>query len=1087
MTQLALALLGPFQAQHNDKPITGFESMRARALLLYLAVEKAHPHPREALVELLWPELPTGAGAANLRHTLANLRKAIGDQQATPPFLLITPTTLQFNAASAAAIDLDRFQALLTQPAPDALEEALALYRGRFVEGFTLDGSPEFELWLTLQRARIDALAGQTLTKLVNHAVQQGDFSQAVTWTQRQLALDTLNEDLYTQLIWLLAHSGQRAAALHYYALCCQVLEKELGVEPQAVLQTLVARIRSGSHAFGVIYGQDGQALVAPATQPAPLPAATLPPVHLPTPATPFFGRARELALVAERLADPACRLLTIVGPGGMGKTRLALQAAAAAQAQFQQGVYFVELVAVATADGISSAILSALDAPRYGALEPRRQLLDYLRERHLLLILDNFEHLLDGTALLADLLQTAPRLKVIVTSRARLHLRQEWLLPLEGLALPPVGADAVGTPPLTPAQPPAEPATYDAPRFFLHCVRHLQPAFAPSPDDVATILHICCLLDGMPLGLELAATWVRALSPRAIAQEIEHSLHFLTTALRDMPARHRSISVVFDHSWRLLSARERSLLRQLAIFRKGCNRRAGETVCGATLADLAGLVDKSWVRLRADERYEMHELVRQYCEEKLLSEQAQMDGETVDQVHSRHCAYFAALVSAEEQALNWQLEPMTIFLADLGNIEAAWHWAVAHGDMAATRQMMIGLFFFAEMTGQFDTMLPFFAGATRTLDQQRQVADGDSAHQQETALLQLTMLYIQAILGMHLGWLRHAQTYIDQMQAILATLPHDERWVEQDFLACWATLLRMLASGDFAATHARARDRLFFLEHNRFPCYPWRDEIGTRFWQMHMHGLLGLTAQRLGDYPTAQTHTALAIALSDEMGELRFKGKSLHDLAALMRLQGDYAQARSTAYSGLALSQSVDDRIHGAYSELTLGQIELDDGALTLASEHCQRSLAVALTTGEHQMHIRSLVALARIARQTGQLATARSRLAEATHACSQPNITHSNPLAAVLLELGHVAGDAGDWPQARRLYTEALAHKGCDAAETQEALVGLAAVAWATGEPESAKQWLGQVLDNAATAAGTRRDAARLLDTVTNLCRQT
>lgn len=1079
MTQLALALLGPFQAQRDDEPITGFESMRTRALLIYLAVEKARPHRREALVELLWPEHPTGVGAANLRHTLAKLRKAIGDQQAVPPFLLITSTTLQFNAASAATLDLDHFYSLLAHtPTLAALEEALALYRGRFLEGFALDGSPEFELWLTVQRERIDALATQVLTKLVNHAVQQGDFTAAVAWTQRQLALDALNEDLYMQLIWLLAHSAQRTAALHYYELCCQVLQQELGVAPQAALQTLVARIRSGSPDLGPVYGQDGQALVAPTSR-APLsPAATPPPVHLPTPATPFFGRTRELALVAERLADPACRLLSIVGPGGMGKTRLAIAAADAAQAHFPDGVYFVELVAVATAEGIPSAILAALAAPHYGALDLRQQLLTYLRDRQILLVLDNFEHLLEGAALLSELLQTAPLLNVMVTSRARLHLRQEWLVPLEGLDLPPqVTATGAAALPVAPAQTVADLATYDAPRFFLHCIRRLQPTFAPSPADSATILHICRLLAGMPLGLELAATWVRAMSLPAMVIEIEHSLHFLTTALRDMPARHRSMSIVFDHSWRLLTVRERSLLRQLAIFRQGCTRSAAIAVSGATLADLAGLVDSSWLRLRADERYEMHELTRQYCAEKLLSEHVTSDGETADRVHSRHCAYFAALVSAEEQALNWQLEPMAIFLADLGNIEAAWHWAVDHGDVAATRQMMTGLFFFAEMTGWFNAMIPFFAGAVRTLDQQRQVANLDPRQQQAVALLELTMLYIQAILVMHLGWLRQTQACIDQMHTVLATLPHDERWVEQDFLAGWATLLWMSASGNFAATYALAGDRLTFLEQTRFPCYPWRAEIGTRFWQMHMHGLLGLIAQRLGDYPAAQTHTTRAIALSDEMGELRFKGKSLHDLAALLRLQGNYAQARSAAHSGLELSRSVDDRIHGGYSELTLGQIELDDDALTLANEYCQHSLAVALTTGEHKLHIASLVALARIARLTGELAKAHSRLAEAVQACSQPNIPYSNHLAAVLIEAGHVAGAEADWPTAHRLYSEALAHKGCDAAETQEAYIGLTAVIWAAHNPTQATHLLTQVIDNPATAAATRQHAKQWL----------
>ena len=1074
MARLTIALLGPFQVTLDGTSVTGFESAKVRALLAFLAAEAGHPHSREALAELLWPELPPGAALADLRHALSSLRKTIADATARPPFMLVTPATLQFNLASDAAIDLVDFMTLLHKvesAPPAACQAALALRQGPFLAGFTLPGSPQFEEWLVVTAEQVIHLAGKALARLATDCVERDEYAQATVWTRQLLALEPWNEEVHQQLIWQLAKSGQHAAALHHYAICRRILAKELGVEPQQATQALVDRIR-----------RDEQILAMPAYQgreaplPAVAPASRPNKVHLPPRPPVFLGRAAAIDQVAAHLADSACRLLTVLGAGGMGKTLLAVEAARNQGDHFADGVWFIDLAPVNAPEEIAGAILRSLGLPPAGPETATSQLLAELEPRQTLLVLDNFEHLLAGAELLPPLLRGAPGLKVLVTSRARLHLAEEWLLPLGGLATPPAAAE-VGSPgaAISSAEQ-SDLAGFPSIRLFVQRVQRLDPSFQPTCAGMEQIAEICRLLEGMPLAIELAAAWVRSLSLAEIAAAVRDRLELFTTALRDVPARHRSMHAVFDHSWRLLDADERNLLRQLAVFRGGCTLAAAAAVAGASPADLESLVDKSWLRVQ-EHRFTLHELMRQYCAEKLRQEHELMTGETAENVHRRHCLYFAGMTGAEEQALNWQREPMNLFSADFGNLEAAWLWALAQGELAATRQMIMSLFYFAEMTGWFGAMLPLFERAAQSLRSHLQQAGSGSNQRQETVLLLSFLQYIQYVLYQHLGWLARAQGCIDEMQTVLAAAEHDAQWQEHSFWVRWARAALLADQGDFAAAHAAARELLAYLHTHELVCYPYRAEVGTRFLQMHMHGIMSLTARLMGDYATAKAHSELGIELCDTMGERRFKASHLCDVASLFSLLGDYEQARAVAQSALALSHSFADRINAAYGELTLGEIEIEAGRYLLAGEHCQRGLQVAQETGEQRLHVCSLVALARIERMTGHVDGARRRLEDALRVCTQPEVSHTNQLAAVTLELGHVACAEHDWTRACQLYDEVLACKGCAAAEVQEARVGLAEVAWAEHDAAKARQLLTQVIEDAATAAATRHCAERLL----------
>ncbi|MCO5206914.1 MAG: AAA family ATPase [Anaerolineae bacterium] len=642
MPALVLSFLGGFQVLLNRQPITRFRSANNQGLLVYLACNRDKPISRETLATLFWPEAPEKEARHNLRQALYRLRKLLDG--GAEPYLLVTRQTVQFNAVADYELDVEQFTCAIDA---NALGQAVDHYAGDLLPGFSCS-SDRFEVWLRNQREHLHQLALEAMLQLAEDSLASNDFSTTVAMAQRQLVLEPWREPAHRQLMHAYARMGDRSNALTQFERCREQLWDEIGIEPASETAALVDDIRSSR--VGVASAEN------PITPPAK------PKHNLPADTTPFIGRKRESAEITALFTQAQQRLVTIVAPGGMGKTRLGIEVGRRLLPAFEDGVTFVDLAAVTDPAEIAGVIAAAI---HYQAPDTTQsllpQLLNALAQRNMLLILDNFEQLLAGVTLIDQILKACPELSLLVTSRQPLNLVSGSRYRLQGLDFPDLLTvdDALA---------------WSAVALFVDSGRRARPGYALSDDNLVYVLQICRLVQGMPLALILAAAWFELLGSAEIAIEIEKSLAFLSSDLADLPHRQRSMHAVFDRSWHHLQPDEQIVLAKLSVFRGGFTRDAAEHVAGANLRILLSLVNKSFLQRRSDGgRYVMHELLRQYA-----AEQRRHLGVSEDAQYA-HCRYFAQIVPREMRRVLYFL-PLLLprdYAADRDNFQHAWEYAL--------------------------------------------------------------------------------------------------------------------------------------------------------------------------------------------------------------------------------------------------------------------------------------------------------------------------------------------------------------------------------------------------------------------------
>ena len=623
MSHLSLSLLGPFQIALDGKPVMAGLWAKTQALLAYLAAEADTYHRRESLAGLIWPDQPEEAARHSLRQSLFQLRHAIGEGE--PPFLCITPQAIQFNAVSDHWLDVNEFIALIGACAQHAhrhaetccacvkrLEHATTLYRGDLLADFFLKDSAPFEEWAIIKREQLARLVIAALHTLAEHYAIRSRYVDMEWAARRQIEIDPFRESAHRQLMLALMSSGQRNAALSHYAALTAMLAKELGIAPDKETRALYTQIEADTL----------PTLQSPLAHPRHnWPAQA----HL----TSFVGREHELDQVVGCLQMPGARLVTLTGPGGIGKTRLALRVAEQAAYAFRDGVFFVPLSSIPSPEFIAPAIADALRISLDPAGDPKAQLLNCLRESNceFLLVLDSLEPLTVAAPFVTDMLAAGPALTLLVTSRGPLHIGGEQVLPVPPFELPDLTSREFQG-----GSPQSAVLRYPAVSLFVDRAQAVRHDFCITPGNAMTIAAICARLDGLPLAIELAAAHVRLLAPQTILERLDHRLDLVGDP-PDLDPRHTSLRDMLDCDYARLNPDERKLFARLAVFAHGPTLEEIQSICGevdskcptdwATRCDvcLEALLDKSLLQrqeIGEEIRFTMLETIREYALERL-------------------------------------------------------------------------------------------------------------------------------------------------------------------------------------------------------------------------------------------------------------------------------------------------------------------------------------------------------------------------------------------------------------------------------------------------------------------------------------
>ncbi len=912
MSQLQLTCLGDFQVTLAGAPLTAFQTDKMRALLIYLALT-GQPHQRSDLTRFLWAGYPEASARNSFRQYLHQLRQLLRDSENAPPWLLVTRQTVQFNPAAPLDLDVDHFTRLLTetsahphaqlrtcQPCLVRLRAAVDLYRGDFLAGFTIADSDPFEEWRRITQEQLHLQVLAAFTQLADAAEAAGDGEQALQDTHRQLALEPWLETAHRRVMRILGSRGQRAAAIAQYNNCRHVLAEELGAAPEAETTALCEQIRVGR--FDKVTKQQNNKVTG-VYQMTPSPNHSPPPL---------FGRSTELTHLATLLTQPSPRLVTLVGPPGVGKTRLA-------QASVESGTphRFVELATITDPTLVATTIVQALGFSISAEQSAVDELIEGLRDKTLVLVLDNFEQVLAaGPLVLRPLLLHCPRLKLLVTSRVALHLQEEQVVPVDPLPLPDL------TQLVTMQNVRDNPAV----QFFCQQAARVQPTFQLTDTLAPVIAEICSRLDGLPLALELAAARTRLLSPPMLLARLTNALHLhlLIGGPHNLPARQQTFRTALAWSYDLLDATEQSTFRQLAIFVGGCTLDAAEAVIGnwhvargdqtiaspqsslSILDSIDSLLDKNLLRQQSaaggEPRFILLETIREYAWELLAAQEPQAH-DALLATRQRHAAFFTALV--EEAATKLVGATQVVWLnrleAEYDNLRTGLDWLEQSGEISQALRLATQLRYFWRVRGHYRV------GTER--------------------LLRL------------LAYPAAATADAVRAQALNAT--GYLQWVQ----------------GDIHAAHTHLAEALTIGRASQEPSV-------TAFAQRYLGSIAAVQADQATAHACFQESLDLYRSL-DNPNEIALALMYLGDAALAQR---DKPRAQQLYQESAALLRQLDNKIVLPYALRHLGYLALWQGNYAVTAQLYTESLTLNLAVGERQGSAAALVAFAALAAAQAQ-----------------------------------------------------------------------------------------------------------------------
>ncbi len=716
------------------------------------------------------------------------------------------------------------------------------------------------------------------------------------------------------------------------------------------------------------------------------------PSIRLPALRSDIIGRDEEVARLVDWLAMPDRRLVTLIGPGGVGKTTLAIAVARRFGEQHSRDVAFAALDAIPSPDRLPVALIDALGIPQRGQAEPRTRLLESLRETELLLVLDNFEHLLESAALVAEVLDGAPEVKLLVTSREALGLRGEWRFAVTGLPVPD-GDER------------REAAAYPAVQLFARRAEQARSDFSLTREE-EHVVRICRLLEGVPLALELAASWAATLSCADIAAEIERSIDFLESGLRDVPSRHRSMRAVFEQSWSRLTDEEQRVFARLSAFHGGFDRAAAGQVAGASLSVLASLVDKSLVRADADACYRLHEVLRQCAEERLAD-----SPDDRLRTLATHCEYYLGYVEEQAPGLagGRQVEAAQAIAREFDNVLAAWRWALEHDDVGKVLRTAAPLASFHQFRGRYAEGLALSSHAVARLQ------DGEATPDRLAALA--VLLVERGWFNIRLGRIAEAKEALEESRriwsehavppvagfatepltplAIVAMIEGDYDGAErlgQEALRAdeaagndWNTELALYA---LTSAHS-ARGRYEQAREYGLRAYDMARANGDRWHMAYSLNELGDIAGALGEHDAARECYGASYEIRREFDDPEGMAVALNRLGDLARTRGDQQEAADCHRRALAIYRRISDQGGLAVSLRGLGETSRAGGAPRQAARYFREAMEIARGIGHVPLTLSVLAGAGALLLDEGRLQAAGELLGCVSEHASADQVT--------------------------------------------------------------------------------------------------
>ncbi len=859
---------------------------------------------RDEIINLFWPEEAESKGRHNLSQLLYYCKKQVWAEGLE---------TERMRVRWLVNSDIQQLREAL---ASGNWTRAIELYSGQLLEKVPTGDMYNYEEWLSSERETLYQAWRDAILKEIGNLEASKQYQEATHLLNQVLHRDFLDESVLQAYMKNMALAGQRQQALKAFEVFEEQLLQELDMQPLEQTKQLAQTIRNSD------LEEPSTNLVELTDKPSK-PVNSLPKNdyqsvnNLPQQLTPFIGRDLELAELSDLLANPEVRLLTLLGPGGIGKTSLAIKLSLLSVKNFADDACFVGLDTLNSIELIASTIADSLGLVLSAKTTAKAQLLEFLSEKEILLILDNFEHLIEGANIVLEIFEAAPQCRILVTSRAPLGFRSEHLYELSGLNYPQNIDNLI--------------EDYDAIKLFIRSARRVKPSFTLTTDTKASVAKICKLLQGLPLGIELAAGWLRLLSPEEIATEITSNIDLLEANHKDLPKRHQSLRAVFEHSWEMLTNKEKIALKQLAVFRGGFNKDTAKAVTNASIPSLLTLANKSLLRRTPSGRFITLMGVQQFAEEKLIEDASQQT------VFQKHCEYFLALAEKAEVELTGKNQETWLkqLAIEQDNLRSALSWSITNQEAEMGLRLGGALWRFWYMRGHF--------------------AEGEKFLMQLLDLSEKTSIEIRAKVLRGAGVLSEYQNDLIKAHSFYSESLELSRKAKNKKAV--ARALNNLANVAYRQRNYPEARTLYeeCLSTFRELAEPWQIAVTL--------SNLGLLSYKQSDYKSSEEFLEESLKLSRQVGNKWMVASSLNNLGNVAQAQGNYSKALTLYNDSLTIAEELEDQMGIATLLTDLGTVAHNQKEFEKAQELFNKSLKLRREIADNSGIASTLLELGRLA----------------------------------------------------------------------------------------------------------------------------